>query len=215
VGPGAPGGRDLDAHRDDPEFGYRFLLDQARDAGAAMAERTAWRICSDNGWWSRFGKKKRYAKARVAAPAHDDLVRREFTAPGPNQIWLCDLTEHPTREGKVYLCAIKDVWSRRIVGYSISDRMQSSIAVAALDSAVARRAVTGQNAAGCVFHSDRGSQGGFNWSSQHLDLEVLDGASSAGSGSGGASEASVTGSSEVSTSGRGGVLGADRQGSSS
>jgi len=65
------------------------------------------------------------------------------------------LTEHPTREGKLYLCAIKDVWSRRIVGYSISDRMQSQIAVAALDSAVARRSMTGQSVAGCVLHNDR------------------------------------------------------------
>jgi transposase InsO family protein len=148
----------FDAHRDDPEFGYRFLADEVRDAGVAMAERTAWRICADNGWWSRFGKKKRYAKARVGAPAHDDLVRREFTAPTPNTVWLSDLTEHPTREGKLYVCAIKDVWSRRIVGYSISDRMTSQIAVAALDSAVARRAAAGQSIAGCVLHTDRGSQ---------------------------------------------------------
>jgi hypothetical protein len=50
---------------DDPEFGYRFLLDEARDAGQMMAERTAWQICSDNGWWSRFGKRKRGKKARL------------------------------------------------------------------------------------------------------------------------------------------------------
>ncbi|MEU0074791.1 transposase [Streptomyces sp. NPDC006332] len=42
----------FDAHRDDPEFGYRFLADEARGAGAGMAERTAWRICRDNRWWS-------------------------------------------------------------------------------------------------------------------------------------------------------------------
>jgi transposase InsO family protein len=148
----------FDAHRDDPEFGYRFLLEEAREAGQAMAERTAWRICTDNGWWSRFGKKKRYAKARVGAPAHEDLVRREFSAPAANRVWLSDLTEHPTKEGKLYLCAIKDVWSRRIVGYSISDRMTSRIAVAALDSAVARRAASGLSTAGCVLHTDRGSQ---------------------------------------------------------
>ena len=148
----------FDAHRDDPEFGYRFLAEEARDAGQVMAERTAWRICSDNGWWSSFGKRRRGKKTRIGAPAHDDLVRRQFTAPGPNQVWLSDLTEHPTAEGKLYLCAIKDVWSRRIVGYSLSDRMESAIAVAALDSAVARRAVAGQSAAGCVLHTDRGSQ---------------------------------------------------------
>ncbi|TDW74965.1 hypothetical protein [Kribbella pratensis] len=46
----------FDAHRDDPEFGYRFLVDEARDAGEPMADRTAWRICSAMGWWSAFGK---------------------------------------------------------------------------------------------------------------------------------------------------------------
>ena len=97
-----------------------------------MADRTVWRICSDNGWFSVFGKKKRAARC-VGAPAHDDLVRRDFTAAGPNQLWLTDITEHPTGEGKLYLCAIKDVWSNRIVGYSIADRMKSSLAVAALD----------------------------------------------------------------------------------
>jgi putative transposase len=145
----------FDAHRDDPEFGYRFLLDEVRDAGHQLAERTAWRICSDNGWFSVFGKKKRGRKNRLGTPAHDDLVRRDFTAQRPNTLWLTDLTEHPTREGKLYLCAIKDEWSNRIVGYSMSDRMESSIAVSALDSAVARR---GGRVAGCVLHSDRGSQ---------------------------------------------------------
>ncbi len=144
----------LDAHRDDPEFGYRFLCDEVRDAGHTVCERTVWRICSENGWWSVFGKKRSSKKARVGAPAHDDLVRREFTADRPNRLWLTDLTEHWTNEGKLYLCAIKDAYSRRIVGYSISDRMQARIAVAALDNAVARRG----DVAGCILHSDRGSQ---------------------------------------------------------
>jgi transposase InsO family protein len=68
------------------------------------------------------------------------------------------ITEHPTGEGKLYLCAVKDEWSNRIVGYSIADRMQSSLAVAARDSAVARRGGAGQSVTGCLLHSDRGSQ---------------------------------------------------------
>jgi putative transposase len=145
----------FDAHRDDPEFGYRFLADEARAAGFAAAERTVWRICSDNGWFSVFGKKKHGRKAKAGAPAHDDLVHRDFTAAAANTVWLSDITEHPTREGKLYLCAIKDVWSNRIVGYSMADRMESSLTVAALDSAVARR---GGKVTGCILHTDRGSQ---------------------------------------------------------
>ena len=144
----------FDAHRDDPEFGYRLLADEAHDAGVAMSERTAWKICSQNRWWSAFGKKKARSAKKAGPPVHDDLVERNFTADAPNELWLGDITEHRTREGKLYLCAIKDVFSNRIVGYSIEERMKSRIAVNALDNAVARR----DGVAGCIFHTDRGSQ---------------------------------------------------------
>lgn len=201
----------FDAHKDDPEFGYRFLVDQARDAGVPMADRTAWRICSDNGWWSAFGKKKARGKGKKPGPpAHDDLVQRNFTAAAPNQLWLGDITEHWTGEGKLYVCAFKDAYSNRIVGYSIDSRMKSRLAVAALSNAVARRA----DVAGCVVHTDRGSQGGFNWSSQHLVIvEVRDGSSTASSGQSDTPEVEVARAPEVPTPGRVGVLGPDRAGS--
>jgi hypothetical protein len=153
----------FDAHQDDPEFGYRFLVDEARDAGQPMSPRTAWRICSDNGWWSAFGKPKRGKGGKPGPPVHDDLcaviddkgrVRHEFTADVANQLWLADITEHWTAEGKLYLCAVKDAYSNRIVGYSIDSRMKSRIAVNALNNAVARRG----DVAGCLLHTDRGSQ---------------------------------------------------------
>ncbi|GGK44306.1 hypothetical protein GCM10010124_41440 [Pilimelia terevasa] len=87
----------FEAHREDPEFGYRFLVDEAATAGQPMADRTAWRICSGNGWWSAFGKKRRRGKGRkVGPPVHDDLVKRDFTAQRRNQLWLADITEHHT-----------------------------------------------------------------------------------------------------------------------
>ena len=144
----------FDAHRDDPEFGYRYLGDEARDAGQQACDRTMWRVCSVNGWWSVFGKKRGKNGKKPGPPVHEDLVQRDFTADAPNQLWLADITEHRTAEGKLYLCAIKDVFSNRIVGYSISDRMKSRLAVDALTNAVARR---GQ-VAGCILHTDRGSQ---------------------------------------------------------
>jgi len=147
----------FDAHRDDPEYGYRLLGDEAREAGHDGCDRTIWRVCADNGWWSVFGKKRTKNGKKSGPPAHDDLVRRDFTATTANQLWLTDITEHPTSEGKLYLCAIKDVYSGRIVGYSISDRMKSHLAVDALTSAVTRRGGPGV-VAGCVVHSDRGSQ---------------------------------------------------------
>ncbi|WP_341855277.1 IS3 family transposase [Brachybacterium sp. GPGPB12] len=144
----------LDAHRDDPEFGYRFLVGEAAEAGEVMCERTAWRFCRDNQWWSAFGKKRAKNGKRPGPPVHDDLVQRDFTADDVNELWLTDITEHWTDEGKLYLCAIKDVFSGRIVGYSMSDRMKARLAVNALDNAISRRRET----AGCIVHSDRGSQ---------------------------------------------------------
>lgn len=87
-------------------------------------------------------------------PVHDDLVQREFVAAAPNELWLSDITEHWTGEGKLYLCAVKDVWSNRIVGYSIDSKMTSALAVTALNNAVLRRG----DVRGCVLHTDRGSQ---------------------------------------------------------
>jgi len=84
----------------------------------------------------------------------DDLVQRVFRADRPNKVWLTDITEHPTGEGKLYLCAVKDLHSNRIVGYSISDRMPAQLAVNALNNAVASRG----DATGCILHANRGSQ---------------------------------------------------------
>ncbi|CAL9329601.1 transposase [Streptomyces sp. enrichment culture] len=154
----------FDAHRDDPEFGHRFLPDEARAAGEAMAERTAWRICRDNGWWSAFGKSKGRGKNAKAGPlVHDDLMRRDFTAAGPDQLWLMDITEHATDEGKLYLCAAKDVYPSRIVGYSIDARMKSSLAVRALESAVARRGQVAELHALCTDFQRLGFPGAGRW----------------------------------------------------
>ena len=84
---------------------------------------------------------------------HDDRVQRAFTAPDVDKLWLTDITEHQTGEGKLYLCAVKDVCSKRIVGYSIDSRMKASLAVGVLQMAVQRR-----QPAGTIVHSDRGSQ---------------------------------------------------------
>ncbi|WP_396031813.1 DDE-type integrase/transposase/recombinase [Cellulomonas fimi] len=70
---------------------------------------------------------------------HDDHVQRNFTAARPDQVWVTDITEHPASEGKLYCCAIKDLFSNRIVGYAVEDRMTAQLAITALRTAVARR----------------------------------------------------------------------------
>ena len=142
-----------------------------------------------------------------------DLVLRDFT-PDPTAIdtrWCGDITYIPTTEGWLYLATVIDIASRRVIGWATADHLRTDLVADALTAACRQRHPTRP----VIFHSDRGCQGGFNWSSQHLvRMEVLDGASSAGSGPGAASEAEVSGASEVSASYRGGVLDGDRQGPS-
>lgn len=128
----------LDAHRDDPAFGYRFLADELERAGVSVGERRVWRLCSQQKLWSTTVRKGRRGSGKKPGPAvHYDHVQRDFTAAAPNRTWVTDITEHPTGEGKVYCCAIKDLFSNRIVGYAIADRMTADLAVAALRAAIA------------------------------------------------------------------------------
>jgi putative transposase len=142
----------LDIHADDPGFGYRFIADELPGRGIRAGENKVARLCSQQRIWSAFSKKRGLSR-KAGPPVHDDLVARRFTASGPDRTWLTDITEHPTGEGKLYLCAIKDAWSTRIVGYSMSSRMTAGLAVSAL-----RNAITLRSPAGTVVHSDRGSQ---------------------------------------------------------
>jgi transposase InsO family protein len=143
----------IDIHHDDPAFGYRFIADELARHGHQAGENRVARLCSAQRIWSVFARRRGLSR-RAGPPVHDDLVDRQFTATGPNATWLTDITEHPTGEGKLYLCAIKDVWSNRIVGYSINDRMTAALAVAALRNAIGLRSPTGT----VIVHSDRGSQ---------------------------------------------------------
>jgi putative transposase len=83
-----------------------------------------------------------------------DLVNRDFTAPGPDVLWVADITRLPTRSGPCYLASIVDAWSRRVVGWSMATRMRTELVTAALDMAVVHR----RPDEGLVHHSDHGSQ---------------------------------------------------------
>jgi transposase InsO family protein len=109
--------------------------------------------------------RRKHRRTSPAPAVHEDLVQRRFVADAPDRLWVTDITEHPTAEGKVYCAAVLDVFSRTIVGWSIADHMRAELVVDALEMARWRR----RPPAGAVVHSDRGSQGGFNRSSQHLE----------------------------------------------
>jgi putative transposase len=143
----------LDIHHDDPEFGSRFITDELERRGIRAGENRVARLCRQQRIWSVHAKKRGYGR-KVGPAVHDDLVARDFTASGLDELWFTDITEHPTREGKLYLCAVKDACSTRIVGYAMADRMTAALAVTALRNAVMRR----NPADTVIVHSDRGSQ---------------------------------------------------------
>jgi putative transposase len=86
----------------------------------------------------------------------DDLVCRRFTVAGPDQLWVADITEHPTAEGKVYLAVVLDAWNREVIGSSITDHLRAEIVCDALDMACWRRQPHPD--ANLVHHADHGTQ---------------------------------------------------------
>ena len=96
---------------------------------------------------------KRIARLRGVATA-DDLVNRKFHRLAPNELWVTDITEHPTKEGKVYCAAVLDAYSRRIVGWAIDSRQDATLVVNALDMAIRNR----KPKPGGIVHADHGAQ---------------------------------------------------------
>ncbi|MBY0396164.1 MAG: IS3 family transposase [Thermoleophilia bacterium] len=98
--------------------------------------------------------------ARASAP---DLVDRDFARAEPNRLWVCDIKYVQTGQGFLFLAVVQDVFSRRIVGWSMRDDLRAELVLDALGMAVAQRRAD----VGLIAHSDHGSQPGFKGSSQH------------------------------------------------
>lgn len=102
-------------------------------------------------------QERRRGKTTIRVPGVrvcDDLVDRAFAASGPNRLWVADITYLKSWEGWLYLAAVQDVFSRRIVGWSMADHMRAELVVDALEMALAQR----RPAPGLIHHSDQGSQ---------------------------------------------------------
>jgi putative transposase len=98
----------------------------------------------------------------VASP---DLIGRDFTAPAPGRRLVGDITYLRTGEGWLYLATVIDLATKMVTGWQLAERMRTSLVADALAMAITH----GHIQPGALFHSDRGAQGGFNRSSQHLD----------------------------------------------
>jgi transposase InsO family protein len=104
-------------------------------------------------------------------PVAPNLLGRRFAADRPDAVWLADVSYIPTSEGWLYLAAVRDLATREIVGWSMADHLRAELTCDALLMALQRY----RPPEGLIHHSDRGVQGEFKWSSQHLDGGVCDG----------------------------------------
>jgi len=119
---------------------------------------------------ARRGKRRRTTVPDPAAARPADLVSRRFSPPAPNRLWVADFTYVPTWSGMVYVAFVIDAYSRRILGWRVATSMHAALVLDALEQAIWTRQRDGTgDLAGLICHNDAGSQGGFNWSSQHLD----------------------------------------------
>jgi putative transposase len=96
----------------------------------------------------------RRPRPKHQTPTAADLVHRQFARAAPDQLWVTDITEHPTREGKVYCAVVLDAFARRVVGWSIDSSQTAALVTSALDMAIRNRAAQ----PGLLIHSDHGVQ---------------------------------------------------------
>jgi transposase InsO family protein len=152
----------------DGTYGSPRVTAELRDAGRAVNRKRVERVMRIFGITGVHLRRK--VRTTVPAPSHQaipDLIKRDFTAPAPNRRYVGDITYLPIGGGEfLYLATVIDLCSRRLAGWSIADHMRTELVIDALQAAAQAR---GGRLDGAIFHSDHGAQGGFNWSSQHLD----------------------------------------------
>lgn len=139
----------------DATYGVRRLQNQLRDEGVRVGVNRMSRLMRDN---DLFVKTKRKFKATTnskhSRPVSPNLVCQNFTAPMPNALWTGDITYISTSEGWLYLAVVLDVYSRKIVGWSMNERQTDDLVIEAFRHAMLHR----KPESGLIFHSDRGSQ---------------------------------------------------------
>ncbi len=125
--------------------------------GVRVSEKRVARLMSELGIVGRCGRRKLRTTWRDrAAAVSPDLVERDFTAASPDERWVGDVTYIPTGEGWLFVASVLDVFSRRLVGWSIAEHLRTELCTDAMEAALATRGK--RIAAGTVFHSDHGCQ---------------------------------------------------------
>ena len=101
-------------------------------------------------------RRKAYRRKTSKGPVAADLVERRFSPTRADQLWLAEITEHPTRGGTVYLAVVMDAWNREVIGWSIADHLRAEIVCDAFEMARWKRRPRPRS--GLVHHSDHGTQ---------------------------------------------------------
>nr|WP_233429542.1 IS3 family transposase [Brevibacterium antiquum] len=151
-------------------YGAKKLHAQLRREGISVARCTVERLMRADGLRGISREKGPRTTTPGDGPdSRSDLVERDFTATAPNQLWVADITYCRTFAGWVYAAFVIDVFSRRVVGWQLSKSLRTDLALDALEMGIWTREHAGHDVSGLTHHSDKGVQGGFNWSSQHPD----------------------------------------------
>lgn len=139
----------------DGTYGSPRIHAELRHRGIRVGRKRVERLMRRHSLSGLVKRRKGKTTIRVAGvrPA-PDLVRRDFQPSEPNRLWVADLTEVTTWEGKLYLAVVLDCFSRRVVGWQMAEHMRTELVVEALEMAVSRR----KPEPGLVHHSDQGSQ---------------------------------------------------------
>ncbi len=227
---------DQDRRRDTVDRAVKVAFDKARglhgsprvhadlrEDGWTVSEKTVADSMRRQGLVARrIRRRNGLTRQDKTAPKFPDLLRRDFTADRANAKWVGDMTEIPTgidgKGPKLYLATVIDLYSRRLLGAATGLHPDAELACAAIKMAVTARG--GKDAIWredqserIIFHTDRGSTGGLNRSSQHpVTTEVFDSATSAAGGSGSAARDALTGPADAGPACGARVLAPDRAG---
>lgn len=143
-------------HRSRETYGYPRVHAELRALGVRCSRKRVARLMQKDGLQGciRGRRTKRTTRQDPLAIPAPDLVERNFCAPAPNRVWTADITYLLTEEGFLYLAFILDVYSRKVVGWSMANHLRSELVAAALEMAIRRR----NPSVGLIHHSDRGAQ---------------------------------------------------------
>jgi transposase InsO family protein len=142
-------------HAHHGRYGSPRIVRELAAAGRRASRRRVARLMREQGLVARARRRgRRTTESRHPFPVAANVLARRFTTGAPNQVWVTDLTYIATRQGWLYLSVILDLYSRAVVGWAMSERLDTALCLTALTMAVQRR----RPPAGLVHHSDRGCQ---------------------------------------------------------